>query len=277
MSYFSFYDKSKGREMSKFKTVEIAETQFVRDNLYFMTVKSKNLKGRGDICFYVPNTDKTDLPLVILLHGVYGSSWSWAYSGGAHITAQEMADEGSIPEVILAMPSDGLHGDGTGYVTHDEHDFEKWIIDDVPAASSILSDKFTETSKQYICGLSMGGFGALRLGAKYCDRFSGIAAHSSATDFSLLDQFMEGDVWNKLDPEKTDYSLVHWMKENKNSLPPIRFDCGVDDFLLDGNRELTQILKDEGIEHIYEEYPGAHTWDYWQIHLRDSLKFLLSE
>ncbi|MCM8543346.1 MAG: alpha/beta hydrolase-fold protein [Lentisphaeraceae bacterium] len=261
--------------MNPFKTVEIAESQFVRDELYFMTVKSKSLKGRGDISFYIPETDKKDLPMVILLHGVYGSSWSWAYSGGAHLTAKEMAEAGEIPEVILAMPSDGLHGDGTGYVTHDEHDFEKWIIEDVPAAAAILTEKFSSKSPLYICGLSMGGFGAIRLGAKHCTKFSGISAHSSATEFSLLNQFMEGDVWSKLDPENEDYSPLYWLKKNKDSLPPLRFDCGVDDFLIDGNRELTAALVKEGIEHIYEEFEGEHTWDYWQLHLRDSLKFLL--
>ena len=262
--------------MSKFKTVEIAETQFIRDNLYFMTVKSKHLKGRGNLSFFVPDTEKKNLPLVILLHGVYGSSWSWAYSGGAHITAQEMIDSGEIPEVILAMPSDGLQGDGTGYVNHGDKNFEKWIVKDVVAATKVLTEQFTGKSKIYICGLSMGGFGAIRIGAKHCDFFSGISAHSSATEFSLLDQFMEGDVWSKLDPDLEDYSPIYWLKKNKDSLPPLRFDCGVDDFLLDGNRKLHKQLEEEGIEHIYEEFPGEHTWDYWQLHLRDSLKFLLS-
>lgn len=262
--------------MKPFKTVEIADSQFVRDNLYFMTVKSENLKGRGDIAFYLPETEKTDLPLVILLHGVYGSSWSWAYSGGAHITAQEMISSGEIPELILAMPSDGLQGDGTAYVDHGDRNFEKWIVEDIAAATSILSAKFTEKSKVYIGGLSMGGFGALRIGARYCDLFSGIAAHSAATEFSLLDQFMEEDVWSKFDSEKEEYSPIYWLEKNKDSLPPIRFDCGVDDFLIDGNRKLHRQLKDAGIKHVYEEFPGEHTWDYWQLHLRDSLKFLLS-
>jgi len=263
--------------MSHFKTVEIADNQFVRDKLYFMTVKSQNLKGRGDISFYLPDSEKKDLPLVILLHGVYGSSWSWAYSGGAHITTQEMIDKGLIPEVILAMPSDGLHGDGTGYVNHGKRDFEKWIVEDVVAATKVLTKQFSKKSKVYICGLSMGGFGAIRLGAKHNEFFSGISAHSSATEFSLLDQFMEGEVWSQLDPGLDDYSPIYWLKKHKDNLPPLRFDCGLDDFLLDGNRKLHEQLKEENIEHIYEEFPGEHTWDYWQLHLKDSLKFLLGK
>ena len=262
--------------MTKFKTIEISETQFVRDNLYFMTVKSKNLKGRGDICFYTPESDKKDLPLVILLHGVYGSSWSWAFSGGAHLTAAEMAKKGKIPDAILAMPSDGLHGDGTGYVAHKERDFEKWIVEDVIAATKIMNKQFTKKSKVYICGLSMGGFGALRIGAKYSKVFSGISAHSSATKISLLDQFMEKEVWVDIDEDSKDFSPLYWMKKNKDSLPRLRLDCGVDDFLLDGNRKFHKKLKKNDIEHVYEEFPGGHTWDYWQVHLKDSLKFLLS-
>ena len=261
----------------RFKTVEISETRFIRDDLYFMTVKSSHLKGRGDIAFYVPATDEEDLPVVILLHGVYGSSWSWAYSGGAHLTAKKMAASGEIPNVILAMPSDGLHGDGTGYVSHHDRDFEKWIVEDVPAAAAILCDQVSPKSNLYICGLSMGGFGALRIGAKYADKFSGISAHSSATEFKMLDQFMEEEVWSSLDHTREDYCPLYWMKKNKDSLPPVRFDCGVDDFLIDGNRKLTAQLNDEGIDHIYEEFPGEHTWDYWQEHLRDSLKFLFSK
>ena len=45
------------------------------------------------------------LPLVLLLHGVYGSHWAWAFKGGAHRTAQRLIDAGAIPPLVLAMPS----------------------------------------------------------------------------------------------------------------------------------------------------------------------------
>src|SRR6266566_2995691 len=73
-------------KMPRFKTVEISSPQFEANGLRFITVKTSNLKGRGDICVYAPSQiEKTDvLPVVILLHGVYGSAWSWAYSAGVH-------------------------------------------------------------------------------------------------------------------------------------------------------------------------------------------------
>jgi enterochelin esterase-like enzyme len=42
------------------------------------------------------------------------------------------------------------------------------------------------------------------------------------------------------------------------------FDDGVDDFLIEANRELHRRLVANGTPHDYSERPGAHTWEYWQ-------------
>ena len=70
---------------SSFRTIELSDSIFESQNLRFLTVKTANLKGRGDICLYVPQVDENiNLPIYILLHGVYGSAWIWAMKGGAH-------------------------------------------------------------------------------------------------------------------------------------------------------------------------------------------------
>lgn len=262
--------------MSHFKTVEIADSKFKPDLLTFMTVKSKNLKGRGDIVFYIPETNETDLPLLTLMHGVYGSSWSWAFSGGAHLTAEEMISSKEVKPFIIAMPSDGLAGDGTGYFAHDNTDYEKWIIEDIPKAAQELTNKVSESSKLYIAGLSMGGFGALRLGAKYADKFSGISAHSAPESAQRLQQFIEEEVSGMIDLKAPDFSPLYWLKKNSAKLPPLRLDCGVDDELIEDNRHIHSELSKKGISHTYEEFSGAHTWDYWHEHLRDTLRFFFS-
>jgi enterochelin esterase-like enzyme len=38
------------------------------------------------------------------------------------------------------------------------------------------------------------------------------------------------------------------------------------------NRRFHQFLAQEKIEHIYDEGPGAHTWDYWNEKLRYALE-----
>jgi len=53
----------------------------------------------------------------------------------------------------------------------------------------------------------------------------------------------------------------------------ILLDCGVDDFLLDTNRQLHQRMLELKIEHDYIERPGAHTWSYWTNALEYHLLF----
>ena len=63
------------------------------------------------------------------------------------------------------------------------------------------------------------------------------------------------------------------LKRNAQKLPPLRFDCGTEDQLLEYNRALHRDLLAAQIPHVYEEFSGAHTWDYWHEHLADSLRF----
>ena len=104
---------------SPFTSVELSDPRFERDGLRVVTVKSPALGRRADVTVYVPTGGADPLPLVVLLHGVNGSHWSWALRGGAHLTATRLIETGELPPVAIAMPSDGLWGDGSGYVTHD--------------------------------------------------------------------------------------------------------------------------------------------------------------
>ena len=256
-----------------FRTTTLSDPAFECNHLRFITVKTPHLNGRGDICVFVPpDTSLKDLPLVILLHGVYGSAWSWAFKGGVHLTALHMIRDRQIQPMVIAMPSDGLWGDGSAYLPHDGYDFEQWIVADVPAA--IRENTATVSNRSPLCigGLSMGGFGALRLGSKYPDRFRAVSAHSSITAIEQLPLFVEEPLAHYQTVNKTDHSV--WAAlQAATAYPALRFDCGTEDQLLEHNRMLHQQLVEANIEHIYEEYPGGHEWPYWQTHIRDSLLF----
>ncbi len=257
-----------------FRTIEISNPKFEKGNLRFITVKTPNLKGRGDICVFVPPLDNLqDIPLVILLHGVYGSAWAWSQKAGVHVTALQMIEKGEIPPMVIAMPSDGLWGDGSGYMPHDGLDFEKWIVEDVPAAVSETIPCVSEKSDVFISGLSMGGFGALRLGIKYSEKFKAISAHSSITDLEQMPLFVEEPLERYLQEDKSQNSVWGMIKENNTPLPNLRFDCGTEDQLIEYNRTLYQQLSDAGIDHMYEEFPGGHEWEYWGKHIKNTLLF----
>jgi putative tributyrin esterase len=261
--------------MSKFRTLEISDSRFESGNLRFMTVKTPNLKGRGDICFFVPPDIPEDqtLPVVILLHGVYGSAWNWAYSTGVHLKANEMIKRGELPPMAIAMPSDGLWGDGSAYLPHHGYDYEKWIAMDVFDAMEEKVVNVRKDSPLFIAGLSMGGFGALRIGAKYGTRFKGIAGHSSITNLEQMKLFVEEDVSVLHQQDPVDHDVFKTFQRYQSTLPPIHFDCGSSDQLIDYNRELHRQMQDAGIDHIYEEHPGAHSWAYWEEHVVDTLLF----
>jgi S-formylglutathione hydrolase FrmB len=263
--------------MSNFHTIEISDPAFESDGLRSVTVKSAALGRRADATVWQPPAPwEGPLPLVILLHGVYGSHWSWALKGGAHRTAARLIEATDLPPCALAMPSDGLWGDGSCYLPHVDADYEGWIVDEVPALAAEAIDGVTADSQLFIAGLSMGGYGAMRLGAAYAGRFSGISGHSSAANFAQMDQFTEESGHEYKLAERTPRCVIDAVLANRDRLPPLRFDCGTDDFLLDGNRELHRQLTEAGVDHVYKEFPGGHTWEYWCEHLEDTLRFFAS-
>jgi S-formylglutathione hydrolase FrmB len=125
----------------------------------------------------------------------------------------------------------------------------------------------------------MGGYGAMRIGLGYPDRFCSITAHSGALmhgtrKWTRPGQEFERRIFGRL-PAGTDHDLVHLAKKAKRDgkLPRIRIDCGTEDFLLEANRQCHSLLTHAGIAHEYEEFPGAHTWDYWDHHIQRALAF----
>lgn len=235
--------------------------------LNFVTLKSQHLNGRGDISFYQgPTPPKA---IVILLHGVYGSHWSWPLLGEAHLIAAKMIQDQKISSILLAMPSDGLAGDGSAYSTRTEVDYEQWICQDVINACKKFSPNLSPNLPIFIGGLSMGGFGAMRLAFRHPHLFSAVSAHSAITRIEEFKDFIEEDIEQlNLKQELIDLAI-----ERKSTIPPLRFDCGMDDQLIAGNRKLHRALKEQNIQHYYEEFSGGHDWSYWKSYLTKSLQF----
>ena len=120
-----------------FHTVELSDPALERDGLRIATVRSRALGCRTDVSFWIPPGAKSVPTLLILLHGVYGSHWVWAWKGAAHQTAARLVRAGEISPLILAMPSDGLVNDGSGYLSWPGGpDVERFIIEEVPRLCS---------------------------------------------------------------------------------------------------------------------------------------------
>lgn len=237
-----------------------------------MTVKSVAMQGRADITVYIPQAvrSQSSIPVIVLLHGVYGSHLSWAFRGGVHQVMERSVEAGGTP-FVLVMPSDGLWGDGSGYIPHAIQNFEKWIGTEVPSAVRSAINEVDEGSTFYLSGLSMGGYGAFRVGTIY-DIYRGISAHSSMTDLAQMNRFAE-ERWVEKHKEVELSRVTDILERYHDKLVPMRFDCGFKDPLLIYNQVLHDCLKRKGIEHVYEEQLGGHDWNYWHKNISHTFRF----
>lgn len=230
----------------RFSPVEMSEAALEHEHIRHATLYSPSLRGRGDLSLFVPPAIERArrIPVVLLLHGVYGSHWAWFQKGAAHRTAQALIAAGRIRPMLIASPSDGMRGDGTGYLPGPQMDFERWICEDVVG---LIAQMFPQVSTDFFLGgLSMGGYGALRLGAKYPQRFRAISAHSAITTTGQFVQFVRDmSAIDAVDEKERD--PLYWLDRHRMQLPPLRFDCGLDDALLENNRELHRALTEKAI------------------------------
>jgi enterochelin esterase-like enzyme len=232
-----------------------------------ITVETRPLGGRADVAVFVPSGAPAETPLVLLLPGVFGSHRAWAQQGGAPRTAQRLIDEGRIRPMVIAMPPDGLWLADTGYVPHAGGGYERWIMQDVVHGVSHAVP--TLGPAVLLAGFSMGGYAALRLGAKYGGVVRAVSVHSPVTRMSDTGRFV-AEPNSSLAEEPF---LGVWIARYRATLPPMRFDCGTDDPLIDASRGLHEELVRQQVPHRYQEFPGGHDWAYWSAHLADTLLF----
>lgn len=239
-----------------------------------LTVQSPALRGRGELIVHVTSSAQLqpDVPVVILLHGVYGSFWNWILSGRAHQTLDRLVAQRLIRPVVLVTPSDGMAGEGTAYLSTCTADYEAWIMEDVVDCVREFVDPVSDASPLFLGGNSMGGFGAARLGLRNRSSVSGIAMHSAITHLDQLAQFTVDDVGDEAGLDIGERGLLHTFAEC-GSPPPLYIDCGRSDPLADANRELHEALLARGVGHEYHEFEGAHDWDSWSARIEHGLRF----
>ena len=139
--------------------------------------------GREQVAqMYVPDTQAPPggWPVLYLLHGLDGSATDWQTLGGIQSAMDHLIAEGRIKPMVVVMPP----GANSWYVdsaeVHGPGDYAKAIAHDLPAAVEAAFPVGDDRVHRAIAGLSMGGFGALRLGLAEPERYSAVAAMSPA-------------------------------------------------------------------------------------------------
>ncbi|HLV78652.1 MAG TPA: alpha/beta hydrolase family protein [Chthonomonadaceae bacterium] len=179
--------------------------------------------------------------------------------------------------LIVVMP-DG----GRGFYTDAQEGmaYETAIVRDLVNYVDRMFPTKAERGGRCIGGLSMGGYGAIKLALKHPHLFGSANSHSGAMGFGHrpLDQDDDRSVEFRrivgADPAGGPndlYSLAE--KSDRKRGPALRIDCGTEDFLIDANRAYHRHLESLGFAHEYVEYPGEHDWAYWDLHVQEALAF----
>lgn len=142
-----------------------------------------------------------------------------------------------------------------------------------------LSDRREDT---FVCGLSMGGYGALKLGLLQHDTFSHAACLSGALDAVEVCEFPLDDnpIWYNVFGPKEDvrgsqHDLLHMAETiDQADRPRLFLWCGTEDFLYRQNVRAQDRLTKLGYDITYSESAGDHSWFYWDREIQNVLKWL---
>jgi len=215
---------------------------------------------------------KTSFPVLYLLHGAYGHFGDWLKNTPNKQLVKNLADQYNI---IIVMPEGETFSFYLDSPVNKESQFETFITQEVIQKVDKTYRTINNKSGRVITGLSMGGHGALYLSAKHPELFCAAGSMSGAVDMGVmlnrdsstqvikLMQPVFGDKSNDIKMYEQ-YAVLNMMDRIKTNKLPLIIDCGVDDFLIEPNKELHRRLVYNKVEHDYTERPGAHTWEYWE-------------
>ena len=140
-----------------------------------------------------------------------------------------------------------------------------------------LSDSREDT---FAAGLSMGGYGAAKLGLGMGETFSHVAPLSGALDVAALTadpSYGLGPVFGPAEHisggENDLFALAEKRKYTGN-MPRVYQWCGTEDFLYEHNTRFRDHLLKLGYDLTYEEGSGDHQWKYWDDVIKRVLDWL---
>jgi S-formylglutathione hydrolase FrmB len=231
-----------------------------------------NVLGKAlNLNVILPNGGEPPFPVFYLLHGLSDDYSIWHRRTRIEWYVRDLP-------LIVVMP-DGFRGfytdheTGPAYATYMAKELPAFIERNFPAQAS--------RDARCIGGLSMGGYGAMRLALGYPNVYGSANSHSGALAFGHEPLNLEGDhaaEWELIvgaDPRGSEHDLftLAERRQKEGNAPALRIDCGTEDFLIEHNRSFTAHLKELGVAHEYAEFPGSHTWDYWDLHVQEALAF----
>lgn len=196
-------------------------------------------------------------PVLYLVHGAGDSYDSWTSVGRANTILDNLIAEGKAKPMIVVMPF-GHTPERPGGNMLANNDFGNDLIDDlIPYVDSHFRSLPNQENRA-MAGLSMGGSHTLRFGLTHPELFDYIGIFSMGLGLQGSDE---------VDAYESANGLV--LKRAAEDLDLVYYAMGKDDFLYDTVAPTRAMLAKYGIEHVYNETGGGHTWINWRRYLAD--------
>ncbi|MDF2611194.1 MAG: xynZ 1 [Lachnospiraceae bacterium] len=244
--------------------------------VFLPTMSADDYLTQKHIKYYRKNARYQTL---ILLHGSYGGCMDWSTLANVERYAQEHA-------LAVVMPS----AENSNYLNMVMgEDYLDYVGKELPEFLSKIFPIATDRENLFIAGLSMGGYGAMRVGLECSDTFGCIASLSGALDLQSLYKSTEAHVklmsanYKKAVFEDMDHInvtrndlkvLVDAKLEEGVTLPRIYLTCGTADFIFPTNETFYDYIKDKDVDATYVKAKGIHDWNFWDGHIQDVMEWL---
>lgn len=237
-------------------------------------IASESLRMATAVDVILPDKgDLSEVKTLYLLHGLTDDCTGWTRYTAVERYARERGLAVVLPEVQRSFYTDMAYG--LPYFTY--------VSEELPAVCRRMFGLGAAREQNYIFGLSMGGYGAMKCALTYPDRYAGAASFSGVCDLRRTVErrsisLHESEIAaifgeEKAVPPKDDLFVL--AERLSGDAPGLYLSCGEQDGLYAANERFSAHLASLSLAHRFDHWPGAHTWDFWDTSLRAALAYFL--
>ena len=237
---------------------------------------SKYLAHQTEVNIMLPERDKNvpkgGYPLVYLLHGRGDDATSYLRNSSVERYVNEHCMAAVMPNAETSFYMDGVYGKR----------FFSFLTKELPEAVQDWFPVTKDPDKTFVAGLSMGGYGALRAGLTFPEKYRKIAIMSAATRIDLMPDFEATEEGNEIlhddirrafgdrasAPENVPSEMIRRLMAENRRVPSILHYEGRQDILYDMNVSFRDFALRNHLDYKYEEWDGEHDWIFWEEALR---------
>lgn len=203
-----------------------------------------------------------------LLHGLGGDALSWMRLSSIERYANKSGICVVMPRADKSYYCNMKHG----------HKYYDHVAKEVPSIVCELLNVSDKREDSFIAGLSMGGYGALKIALREPQRFCAGAGLSPCGDIKSLDLFsreLSPVFGTDLQvPDEDDIMYLAEQQKNNPLRPRLYMGIGKEDFLYENANNLRRKLEECGYDFTYRESAGAHNWDFWDEYIQYVFEWL---